>query len=98
MNAKQLIATVAMFAATSAAFAQSSEYATPHENFVSSKTRAEVKAELQQAYAEGALAQHDGQDIVIVAGKRSRAEVRAEAIQSASNQRNGNANGSYFGG
>ena len=97
MNAKQLIATIVMFTATGAAFAQSTEYVTPNENFVSTKTRAEVKAELQQAYAEGALAQHDGQDMVIVTGKRSRAEVRAEAIQSASNQRRGTTNSTYFG-
>jgi len=53
MNAKQLIATVALFAATGAAFAQSTEYADPAAGFVSTKTRAEVRAELAQAQREG---------------------------------------------
>jgi hypothetical protein len=42
MNPKQLIAAVAMFAATGAVFAQATEYVNPAANFVSTKTRAQV--------------------------------------------------------
>ena len=82
MNAKQIIVTVAMFAATGAAFAQSTEYVTPNENFVSTKTRAEVKAELAQAYLEGSLSHRDGEDVVRVAGSRVREQAPAETTQS----------------
>ncbi len=54
MNAKQqLIASFALLAAAGSAFAQSTDYAQPNERFVSTKTRAEVIAELKQAQAEG---------------------------------------------
>ena len=53
MNAKQFIAGAAMFAASAAVFAQSSEYTSPDEGFISTKTRAEVIAALQQAQADG---------------------------------------------
>jgi hypothetical protein len=56
MNAKKLTAAVILFAATGAALAQSSEFVAPDANFISSKSRAEVIAELNQARAEGLLA------------------------------------------
>jgi predicted RNase H-like HicB family nuclease len=49
MNAKQLIAAVFVLSAAGAAFAQQAEVS----NVVSTKTRAEVNAELQQAQADG---------------------------------------------
>lgn len=96
MNAKQLLA-IALFAATGSVFAQSAEFTAPDAGFASTKTRAEVRAELSQAYTDGVLAQRDGADTVIAAGTRSRADVRAEAVQSAHNQRN-NVKDVFFGG
>jgi hypothetical protein len=55
MNAKKLTAAVILFAATGAALAQSSEFVAPDANFISSKSRAEVVAELNQARTEGLL-------------------------------------------
>ena len=99
MNAKQLIATVALFAATGAAFAQSTEYADPTAGFVSTKTRAEVVAEIKQASALGTLAQRDGQDATVTTTARSRADARAEAVQSAKSLRQPtDVNSTYFGG
>jgi len=99
MNAKQLIATVALFAATGAAFAQSTEYADPAAGFVSTKTRAEVVAEIKQASALGTLAQRDGQDATVTTTARSRADARAEAVQSAKSLRQlTDVNSTYFGG
>ena len=99
MNAKQLIATVALFAATGAAFAQATEYADPAAGFVSTKTRAEVVAEIKQAAALGTLAQRDGQDAVVTTTARSRAEARAEAVHSAQSLRQPiDVNSTYFGG
>jgi hypothetical protein len=85
MNAKQLIAAVAVLAATGSAFAQSKESVAPDANFMSSKSRAEVIAELNQAQAQGVLAIREDTYPVIKkqAAMRSRADVRAEAIQSA---------------
>lgn len=53
MNAKQLIAAVAVFAAAGSAFANSTDAYVEFTNVVSTKTRAEVVAELKQAQAEG---------------------------------------------
>jgi hypothetical protein len=55
MNAKKLTAAVIMFAAAGATFAQNAEFVAPDANFVSSKSRAEVIAELKQAQANGTL-------------------------------------------
>lgn len=83
MNAKKLIAVVAMLAATGSVFAQSQESVAPDAHFVSTKTRTQVATELQQAYTQGALATRDGADAVSVASApRSRAEVRSEVTQS----------------
>jgi Domain of unknown function (DUF4148) len=53
MRAKQLIATVAMIAATGSVFAQQGEWIDPTTGYKSTKTRAEVKAELKQAEENG---------------------------------------------
>ncbi len=49
MNAKNLIAAAAIFAATGSAFAQGNSEFVEFTDFVSTKTRAEVKAEITQA-------------------------------------------------
>jgi hypothetical protein len=49
MNARKLIAAVAVFAATGSAFAQGSSEFVEFNDFASTRTRAEVKAELVQA-------------------------------------------------
>lgn len=56
MNAKKLIAAVAACVAASAVFAQQTEYVQPDAGFVSTKTRAQVIAELEQAKADGSYA------------------------------------------
>src|SRR5713101_934045 len=81
MNVKQLIAAVAVFAAAGAAVAG------PNEGFfndssVSSKTRAEVRAELEQARLQGQL--HQGESYKYPDNVRPvsvRAAVRSEAAQ-----------------
>lgn len=78
MNAKKLIAAVAVFAATSSAFA--SEWV-DFSNFKSTKTRAEVVAEIKQANANGQVAGNsefvEFKSAPVASGK-TRAEVRAE--------------------
>lgn len=80
MNAKNLIAAVAVFAAGSA-FADSTYPYVDHSGFVSTKTRAEVVAELNQANANGQVA-HNTEFVEFtnknVASGKTRAEVRAE--------------------
>jgi len=49
MNAKNIIAAAAIFAATGSAFAQGNSEFVEFTNVVSSKSRAEVKAEITQA-------------------------------------------------
>jgi hypothetical protein len=99
MNVKNLIAAVAVCAATGSAFAQQTEFVAPDAGFKASQTRTEVRQNLAQAAKEGATAQrqHDGQDTVFAASNRSRQEVRAAAIQSAQSRRAGNVNDLYFG-
>jgi hypothetical protein len=100
MNVKNLIAAVAVFAAAGSAFAQQTEFVAPDAGFQSHLTRAEVRQDLARAASEGAIVQrqHDGQDTVYAAGSRSRQDVRAEAIQAASNRHYGDVNDTYFGG
>lgn len=89
MNTKQLIVAAAVFVAAGSAFAQQTEFVAADANFTPTKTRAEVVAELNQAYADGTLATRDGQDTVIVADThRTRDEVRAEAKQANQNKSN----------
>lgn len=97
MNAKKLTAAVIMFAAAGATFAQTQEFVAPDANFVSSKSRAEVVAELKQAQANGALAftEHNYPVIATQAGAQPRAPKQAGAMQSAgASQINSNI---YFG-
>lgn len=100
MNVKQLFAAVAIFAATGSAFAQQTEFVRPDANFTSSLTRAEVRQDLSRASAEGQVAsrRHDGQDTVYAGGSRTRSDVKAEAIRSASLRHRGDVNDTYFGG
>lgn len=83
MNTKKLIAAVAVFAATSSAFA--SEWV-DFSDFKSTKTRAEVIAELKQANANGQLA-GNGEFVEFrnapVASGKSADEVRREAVATA---------------
>lgn len=80
MNIKQLVAAITVLAATGAAFAEARPINTP---FVSTKTRAEVRAELEQARAQGLLTRDRERHPVFapVQSTRSREEVRAEAIE-----------------
>lgn len=80
MNIKQLVVAVTVLAATGAAFAEARPVNTPS---VSTKTRAEVRAELDQARAQGLLTQGRERHPVfaLVKSTRSREEVRAEAIE-----------------
>jgi hypothetical protein len=91
MNAKKLIAALAVLAASTSAFAGENTEVVDQSNFVSTKTRAEVRAELDQAYAQGF---HPGSTDVIefknVASTRTRDEVRNEAIQSAKGHQSSN--------
>ncbi|RZI43958.1 DUF4148 domain-containing protein [Herbaspirillum sp. HC18] len=86
MNAKQLIALVSMLAAGSVFAADNGIYV-DHSNFVSTKTRAEVRAEMAQAAATGALG-HESEFVehTRIASTKSRDEVRGEAVQAARNQ------------
>ena len=96
MNAKQLIASVALLTATGAVFAQVSEYEVPNANFVSTKTRAEVIAELKQAKVAGTFVAggevYSGERVIVaqtarptnapvLAAGKTRAEVIAELEQ-----------------
>jgi hypothetical protein len=85
MNAKKLIAAVAVFAAASSAFA--SEWV-DFSDFKSTRTRAEVVAELKQAQAQGQGQLAGNSEFVefsntAVASGKSRDEVRQEAVAAA---------------
>ena len=81
MNAKQLIAAVAVFAAAGSAFADVTGTFEDFTNVRSTKTRAEVVAELKQAPAQSQLANTEWIDssTFIAKSSRTRDEVRAEA-------------------
>jgi Domain of unknown function (DUF4148) len=82
MNAKKLIAAVAVFAATGAAFAAENNQYVDFSDFQSTKTRAEVRAERDDAYRNGQLARNlEAVDSFKVVSAKSRNEVRAEAVQ-----------------
>jgi hypothetical protein len=49
MNTKQLMIAAAMLVATGSTFAQATEYPVPSDGFLSSKTRAQVQADLNQS-------------------------------------------------
>ena len=56
MNAKNLIAAVAVFAVTGSAFAVGSDETIHYNDVKSTKTRAEVMAELRQSQLDGSYA------------------------------------------
>lgn len=79
MKAKQLIVAVAAVAATGSVFAQGNSEWVEFNDFVSTKSRAEVKAEVAQAYAQGDLARNtEYVEFTQVASTTPRAQVRAE--------------------
>ncbi|MGE5622199.1 MAG: DUF4148 domain-containing protein [Bacillota bacterium] len=80
MNAKNLIAAVAVLTATGSAFAESTYPYVDFSGFASTKTRAEVTAEVQQAAAQP-VAQTEWVDFTRVASGKSRAQVRTELAQ-----------------
>jgi Domain of unknown function (DUF4148) len=84
MNAKKLIASVALFAATGATFAAEISQYVDFSDFQSTKTRAEVRAERDEAIRDGELARsgNSGDSFKVVSTK-SRDEVRAEAVKAA---------------
>lgn len=96
MNAKQLISAVIMCTAAGVAFAGDSSEYVDFTNVKSTKTRAEVRAEIEQAYAEGKLGQYS--EFVVhpqIASTKTRDEVRKEAVQAAKGSQTGAKN---FGG
>lgn len=88
MNIKHAIAAFAVFTATGSAFASDDNgIFVEHVNVPSTKTRAEVRAELEQARAAERIAGNsEFVEHAPVASTRSRDEVRGEAVQAARNQ------------
>jgi hypothetical protein len=87
MNVKQIVAAIAVFAATGTAFAADNGIFVEHTNVPSNKTRAEVRVELEQARsAERAAGNSEFIEHTQVASTRSREDVRGEAMQAARNQ------------
>lgn len=85
MNAKKMMIAAAVFAAAGSAYA-TTDITGNFEDFTnvpSTKTRAEVIAELKQAKAQGQVASTEWVEPSTLATKstRTREEVRAEAIQ-----------------
>src|ERR1035437_10896660 len=78
MNTKQLFATVAMLTATGAVLAEPLDYVRADVGFVSTKTRAEVIAQLNQAKADGSYqvldAQYPGQFAILANNTGTRVE------------------------
>ncbi|HYC41517.1 MAG TPA: DUF4148 domain-containing protein [Noviherbaspirillum sp.] len=96
MNAKQVVAAIAVFTATGSASAADNGIFVEHVNQGSTTTRAEVRAELEQARAEERLAGNsEFIEHAQVASTRSREEVRAEVVQAVRNQ---SGRPLYFGG
>ncbi|HYD61395.1 MAG TPA: DUF4148 domain-containing protein [Noviherbaspirillum sp.] len=99
MNAKRIFAAIAAmsaFAAAGSAFAADNGMYVEHLNVPTTKTRAEVRAELEQAHAAGRLAGNsEFVEHIHVASSKSREDVRGEAVQAARNQ---TGRSLYFGG
>lgn len=85
MNAGKLIVTATLFAVAGLVSAQSAEFVAPDANFVSSKTRAEVRAELKQAQTDGTLSFREDTYPVIASqhGTPQHAGTHGNMIQSA---------------
>lgn len=84
MKVKTLIAAVTLLASAGAVFADHVNPFVDHAGFVSSRTRAEVIAEMQQAAAKGSVTRNSeniGHSNVV--STRTRDEVLNEAIQAA---------------
>ncbi len=99
MNAKNIftaVAAMSAFAAAGSVFAADNGMYVEHLNVPTNKTRAEVRAELEQAYTSGRLAgNREFVEHIHVASSKSREEVRSEAVQAARNQ---SGRSLYFGG
>lgn len=79
MNAKTLIAAVTLLTATGAVLADNTYPYVDHSNFVSTKTRADVVAEMNQGAAKSQLARNtEFIEHTNVASTKTRADVRAE--------------------
>lgn len=89
MNIKKLVAAVAVFAAAGSVFAGDLMPFSELDNFKSSKTRADVRAEVVRDHADIALAHGDigavEQPAAVTKSTRTRLAVRKEAIESAHN-------------
>lgn len=84
MKAKYLIAALTLITAGGAALADDTYPYVDHSKFVSTKTRAEVIAELKQAQANGELnANTEFVEFKNFASTRNRDDVRKEAIDAA---------------
>jgi len=80
MNTKNLIAAFAVLTAAGSAFAESTFPYVDFSGFVSTKTRAEVVAEMNQPAAQQ-VAKTEWVEFTKVASGKTRAEVRAELAQ-----------------
>lgn len=79
MNAKNLIAAVSMLTAAGSVLADNTYPYVDHSNFVGTKTRAEVIAEMKAANASAPVARNtEYVEHTTVASTKTRAEVRAE--------------------
>ncbi|OGB27590.1 MAG: hypothetical protein A3I66_06875 [Burkholderiales bacterium RIFCSPLOWO2_02_FULL_57_36] len=89
MNARKLTAAVIIFAAAGAASAEPKEFVAPDADFVSSKTRAEVMAELKQAQANDMLSYSEDTYPVTAHqnGMRTRTQANIGTMQSAARSR-----------
>lgn len=99
MDVEKLVAATAIFVVAGGAYAQQSEFIAPDAGFKSAVTRAEVRTEEREAYADGSVAQrqHDGQDPLYFAGTQNRKDVRSEMIMSAKANHAGDVRDKYFG-
>lgn len=100
MNIRHLIFAVSAVAAAGSVFAEDIGAYVDFSHVISTKTRAEVIAELKQAQAEGLMAFREDTYPVLqqqAGTARSRDEVRSEAIESARN-RTSYERDIYFGG
>ncbi|MFT5533613.1 MAG: hypothetical protein ACI8WM_001142 [Burkholderiaceae bacterium] len=98
MNAKKLIAAVAMFAAAGSVFAANIMPFPEMDNFQSTRTRADVRAEVLRDRDQITYAQSDIGvfEQPVTTSTRSRLAVRKEAIESVRNHKSTNID--YIGG
>lgn len=90
MKAKKLLSIAAMLGVTGIAFAQASTDYAEFNDFVSTKTRAQVRAELAKAYYAGEMQRRtEWVEHTNIASTRTRDEVRNEVLQAAKPRRPG---------